>query len=130
MTYSIDDALAYISKVDWRFAKTMPTIPHEYTLREWRPELEPEFLALAHLIRTEGTIEPWPVIRPKYHMHYLVVGDNKYWAMGPPFGDSGPLENMWIVNRQRHPDPQVMLDEQRSTASTPHTRSSAGVTVH
>ena len=89
MTYSIDDALVYISKVDWRFANAMPTIPHEYTLREWRPELEPEFLALAHLIRTEGTIEPWPVIRPKYHMHYLVVGDNKYWAMGPPLATQG-----------------------------------------
>jgi hypothetical protein len=44
-------------------------------------------------------------------MHYLVVGDNKYWVMGPPYGDSGTLQDMWIINRQRHPDPGAMLTD-------------------
>ena len=35
--FSADDALAYIAKVRWQFAKTMPQWPHEYTVREWRP---------------------------------------------------------------------------------------------
>lgn len=44
-------------------------------------------------------------------MHYLVVDNNKYWAMGPPWGDSGALEDLAIINRQRHPHPETMLDD-------------------
>jgi hypothetical protein len=44
MTFTTSDARAYIGKVRWQFAKTMPQWPHEYTVREWRPDLELVFL--------------------------------------------------------------------------------------
>ena len=51
-------------------------------MRSWRRELETEFLASARLIRGDGIVEPWPLVRPKYHMHYLVVDGDRYWALG------------------------------------------------
>jgi hypothetical protein len=43
VTFTIEDARTYIAKVRWQFAKTMPQWPHEYTVREWREDLQPEF---------------------------------------------------------------------------------------
>jgi len=97
MAYTVDDARIYIGKVHWQFASTMVDIRREYTIRSWRRESETDFLAFALLIRSNGTVEPWPLERPKYHMHYLVVDCNKYWALGPPSGDSGPLEDMSVM---------------------------------
>ena len=55
-----DDARAYIARVRWQFAKTMPRWPHEYTVRQWRPDLDEEFSAFAALVRETGVIKPWP----------------------------------------------------------------------
>jgi hypothetical protein len=40
MAFTVDDARAYIADVRWQFAKTMPQWPHEYTVREWRTDLD------------------------------------------------------------------------------------------
>ena len=53
MSYSIDDARHYIAQVRWQFAKTMPQWPHEYTVRNWRPELESDFEEFARLTQPE-----------------------------------------------------------------------------
>jgi hypothetical protein len=52
MTFNIKDAHAYVGMVRWQFAKTMPDIPHEYTLRKWSTGLDSVFDAFAQLIRT------------------------------------------------------------------------------
>jgi hypothetical protein len=54
----MDHARAYIDSVRWQFAKTMPKWPHEYTVREWRPDLQPAFEALVTMIRDMGTVKP------------------------------------------------------------------------
>src|SRR4051812_980779 len=104
MEYGIDEAVAYIEKVRWQFAKTMPDWPHEYTVKSWRPELVTEFEAFCRLIAQEGFVEPWPPApaRAIYHNRYLVVGAFKYWAMGA-HGDLDPPETMTVINRAADP---------------------------
>src|SRR5437870_13429813 len=81
MTFTIDDARAYIARVRWQFARTMPQWPHEYTVKEWRPKLAGQFEAFARLIATDGSVIPWPAppARPRHHNRYLVIGELKYW---------------------------------------------------
>jgi hypothetical protein len=102
--FGIGAARAYIATVRWKFAKTMPDWPHEYTIKEWRPELASEFEAFCQLIKDEGFVEPWPPppARPIYHNHYLVIGEWKYWAMGT-HGDQDPVEELTVINRAVHP---------------------------
>ena len=45
--FNIDDARAYIAEVRWQFAKTMPQWPHEYTVRDWRVDLDDTFVDLS-----------------------------------------------------------------------------------
>jgi hypothetical protein len=81
-----DDARAYIAKVRWQFAKTMPQWPHEYTVRAWRLDLEQEFFEFVMLIRRDGIVKPWPpdAATPRHHHTYLELDGWEYWSMGAP----------------------------------------------
>jgi hypothetical protein len=83
MGFTTADARSYIDEVRWQFAKTMPQWPHEYTVREWRPDLDPEFLMFVELIRSEGIVKPWPrdAATPRYHHTYLQLEGWEYWTM-------------------------------------------------
>jgi hypothetical protein len=95
MPFTIEDARSYICEVRWRFAKTMPQWPHEYTVREWRPELDERFAAFATLIRAEGVVKPWPADspNPRYHHPYLAIDGWDHWTMGYP------IEETTVINR-------------------------------
>jgi hypothetical protein len=69
----------------------MPQRPHEYTIREWRPDLE----AFATLIRETGVVKPWPraSANPQYRRTYMTVGDFEYWMMG------APIPKTTVINR-------------------------------
>ena len=88
--FDITSARAYIAKVRWQFAKTMPQWPHWYTVREWNPDLESEFEAFATLIRETGVVKPWPrtSAHPKYHHTYLTIDGFEYWTMGAPISET------------------------------------------
>ena len=79
-TLDLASARDYIAKVRWQFAKTMPQWPHWYTARQWNPDLESEFEAVATLIRETGVIKPWPrtSTHPKYHHTYLTIDGYEY----------------------------------------------------
>lgn len=96
----LTQASAYIAEVRWQYAKTMPDWPHEYTIKAWRPDLANDFEAMCELIYGEGVAEPWPPppAEPIYQNSYLVIGDHKYWAMGP-LGDADPVRKKTVVNR-------------------------------
>lgn len=98
MTPAVDE---YVKDVRWQYAKTMPDWPHEYTIKAWRPDLAREFESLCHLILDQGVVEPWPPppAAAIYHNNYLVVGDWKYWAMGPR-GDSDAVADKTVINRE------------------------------
>src|SRR6476620_7484544 len=90
MTFTIDDARAYIAEVRWQFAKTMPQWPHEYTVRDWRSDLDSEFAEFAALIRREGIVKPWPrdAAVPRYRHPYLEVDGWEYWTMGASIAET------------------------------------------
>jgi hypothetical protein len=62
----------------------------EYTVREWQPDLQPEFEALVTMIRDMGTVKPWPPnsANPKYQHTYLTIGPFEYWTMGAPVAET------------------------------------------
>ena len=90
----------YVGAACWQFAKTMPDWPHEYTVKSWDRELGTEFEAFCQFIEDHGAVEPWPPspAEPIYHNRYLVVGEYKYWAMGP-LGDSDAVSDKTVINR-------------------------------
>jgi hypothetical protein len=106
VAFTITDARRYVAEVRWQFAKTMPQWPHEYTVREWRPDLEQSFEEFAQLIRQAGVVKPWPADAavPRYHHTYLELDGWEYWTMGAPIAETT------VINRAR-------LQDSASTAS-------------
>jgi hypothetical protein len=75
--WSVDHATAYIAGVRWRSSRP-PQPPHEYTIRDWRPDLQRLFLAFAQLIQTRGVLKTWG---DTIHA-YLELDGLEYWTMG------------------------------------------------
>lgn len=80
--------LEIIAGLSWQVAKTMPEMPHQYTVRGRPPGNEALFFALHEAIASDGVF-----MRYKRHLNrYLHPGDGrKYWAM--PFA--------YVINRMR-----------------------------
>ncbi len=97
LAFTADDSVAFIAEVDWRFAKTMPQWPHEYTVREWRPDLARKFFDFVALIRRDGIVKPWPrdAAIPRYRHTYLTLDGWEYWSMGEPIPETA------LINRAR-----------------------------
>jgi hypothetical protein len=95
--FGIEEARAYIDKVKWQFAKTMPQYPHWYTIRQWNPHLDADFQAFASLIREIGIVKAWPYgsKKPLYHHAYLEIDEWEYWTMG------APVEETTVINRAK-----------------------------
>lgn len=100
-TLTLAAARHYIADVRWRFAKTMPQWPHEYTIRAWAPQHEWRFEAFVQLIRAEGEVKPWPrdSERPRYHHNYLTIDGWQYWTMGAAIAETV------VINRARSDSP-------------------------
>jgi len=91
--HSIHDSeiLEFIQTSQWRFAKTMPQWPHEYVVREWRPDKDSVFERLVMKIRERGYNEKFG----KTTYRYLAVDGWKYWTMGESVNET------IIINRAR-----------------------------
>jgi hypothetical protein len=89
-------ARALLERQEWRFAKTMPENPHEYTLRKTWPD-EEQFLWACLFIRQHGYAEWWP--DPVTGRAYVVIdlGHYHYWTMG------SPLKSTILINRKLLP---------------------------
>ena len=77
----------FIRSAPWRFAKTMPDQPHEYTVRGETPD--GEFNSFVLYIREHGH-------RAEYggrFYTYLEVDAWRYWTMG------APVESTTVINR-------------------------------
>ena len=86
------EILNFINTSQWRFAKTMPQWPHEYVVRNWRPDKEPVFERFVMLIRDQGYDAPF-LDHATYR--YLEIDGCKYWTMDEP-----PDETT-IINRAK-----------------------------
>lgn len=99
MTFTTDDARDFVTAVRWQFAETMPRWPHEYTVRAWEKELEQDFIRFASLIRTAGTVKPWPpdAAVPRYHHSYLELDGWEYWTMGAPINETTVINRALLM---------------------------------
>ena len=72
-------ALALIEQLSFRVAKSMPELPHEYTVRDRTDDArEAAYVGLFDLIQAKGVIERYQGRARRY----LYPGDGrKYWAM-------------------------------------------------
>jgi hypothetical protein len=90
-----ENALAIISRLSFRAAKTMPHIPHEYTVRgaeDWDAGAHADYIALFNTMLADGIDERYGNREKKY----LYPGDGwKYWAM------TTHLPSSRVLNRQR-----------------------------
>jgi hypothetical protein len=85
-----DKILEFIDKHDWRFAKSMPFMPHWYVVRENCDEKE--FLDFVIYIRQYGEERAFG---KKRKFVYLDIGQYTYWTMG------NTLDITKIINRAR-----------------------------
>ena len=80
---SPEELTRHLEAATYKFAKTMPEIPHWYTLRNtWQDQKM--FAAVVQALRDLGEIRPWPPQRPKYYHTYFDTGEWSYWTMGAP----------------------------------------------
>ena len=94
----MDDATfrAFISGRRWQFAKTMASIPHEYTVAAWTPGEQDTFRDVAIFIRAHGYQQRF--FSRTYT--YYDVDEFQYWTM-----DADPAVTT-LVNRARRPEQQ------------------------
>jgi len=87
----IKEIKKYIESVKWQFAKTMPEIPHEYSVVDWNPDKSKDFYGFVKYIRKNGQDEMF--YNKKYR--YLIIDDHKYWTMGEP------IKETTVINRKK-----------------------------
>lgn len=72
------DIGAILSRLTFKFAKTMPDTPHEYTTRNKAdPQAEADYVALFNACHEFGVRRKFG----KYWYKYLRHGEYEYWAM-------------------------------------------------
>jgi hypothetical protein len=88
-----EDIEKLFNEAGWRDAKTMPKIPHAYTLRKnWEDQ---RFVDVVNYIREHGRVEEFRIYNTVKEYTYLYIGDYKYWTMG------APIEQTILINRAR-----------------------------
>lgn len=86
--FSLEDFAAFVERVEWTYAKTMPYHPHFYTLRKKarRLGLEAEFESAARFIRENGYQQRFGNAE---YIYFDLEDDQgttwQYWTMGAPY---------------------------------------------
>ncbi len=107
---TIDEIRDFIARSRWQFAKSMPQMPHYYTLRAESPD-EQTFVRFVLHIRKHGYRRKFG--RTTYT--YLDLDGWAYWTMGCPVGEVGrynPNTDTILINRAElnpAPNPQRRL---------------------
>ena len=78
-----DEFREWVAAGEWKFAKTMPEIPHWYTLREERQDDE-RFSLAVKFVYDNGRLGHWYGRARRY---YDLDGFT-YWAMNEPPGET------------------------------------------
>jgi hypothetical protein len=89
-------AIYPIAALSFRVAKTMPEIPHEYTVRS--PENEAAYVALFNLILEHGVYEKW---RGRKYQYWYPGDGWKYWRM------NNDIQYSRVLNRARADTPSA-----------------------
>ena len=83
-----NEAEAMLDQMQWRFAKSMPHIPHYYTRRSDCSDVK-KFEQLVVFLRSQAVEEKF---FSKTFL-YFYYGNHKYWTMG------SPPEKTQVINR-------------------------------
>ena len=88
----------YRDECRWQAAKSGP--PHEYTIRNWRPGADDDFLTAASGVREFGYEQNF------YQSRYVYfdLDAMKYWTMGEPLNETVVLNRTSVENRYDAPD--------------------------
>lgn len=73
-----DVVRGFVNRLEWTFAKSMPTCPHEYVVKETCSLTKEEFRYFVLAQRSSGNHEIWGA----YKFPYLYIDGYKYWTMG------------------------------------------------
>lgn len=87
-----DQISTFIANHEWTFAKTMPQIPHWYTLRR-NAKRDEDFAAFVQEIRFRGIVRQFG----SKSFTYFDLDGWTYWTMG------APVEETILINRARLP---------------------------
>jgi GH25 family lysozyme M1 (1,4-beta-N-acetylmuramidase) len=87
---TMDELRAFVQASSWKFAKSMPQTPHEYTLRREAKD-EDLFERVVLHIRQVGYHKKWG----KTTYTYLDIDGWQYWTMG------APLAATILINRAK-----------------------------
>ena len=105
----LDRFREFIANMKWTFAKSMPTLPHEYIVRWNIPAHDEMFTEFAQYIRDHGYKQNFY----SREITYLDIDGHKYWTMGSPIHNSISIarqagENTtFILNRAKINDHSV-----------------------
>lgn len=100
----LSEIRAFISSVEWRFAKTMARCPHFYNVLEWNPDRREGFFKLVSAIFNYGYQKKWPTPAEmkkldkrcrKRIVTYFDIDRYKYWVM------SSTIEEVELINRAK-----------------------------
>jgi len=99
--HSIDDFKKFIVTRHWRYAKTMPQWPHEYTVRRYDDPQEDQtvFEEAVAFIRAHGerrTFEP-----TGESSVYFDIDERQYWTMGAPVAETIIINRALLDRRER-----------------------------
>jgi|DEB0MinimDraft_6_1074348.scaffolds.fasta_scaffold143566_2 hypothetical protein len=91
---ALQRARIFIAKHTWKFAKTMPWVPHWYIVKtKLSEEDQKEFDWFVEASRKYGINLRWGKKPPK---PYWFIDEYKYWTM------MAPIEETIIINRGKH----------------------------
>jgi hypothetical protein len=94
------DVLAVIARLAFKFAHTMPELPHEYTVRR-KAQNDADYVALYEAIMQRGVLEVW--VPHRKIARTLYPGDGwRYWSMSAWRSDAEgrhSLETSRHINR-------------------------------
>lgn len=98
---SVDDFRIFIRMRQWRFAKTMPQWPHEYTVRRHDDPAEDQklFEEAVAFVRAHGEVRTFEPTGSRYV--YFDVDGQQYWTMGAPIHETTILNRAWLDWKDR-----------------------------
>ena len=91
----------FIQHRKWRYAKTMPQWPHEYTVRKFEDPEEDQalFEAAVLYIREHGEKRKF---EPTGNSSvYVDIDGRQYWTMGAPVRETIVLNRAWLDWKER-----------------------------
>ena len=85
----------------WRYAKTMPQWPHEYTVRKFEDPAEDQALFEAAVLNISEHGERRKFEPTGNSFVYLELDGRQYWTMGAPIRETIIINRAWLDWKKR-----------------------------